>query len=138
MSAPMRRLARRAGGLLLMALLSCAQLAPIGALWLGDDACCGCTSSLCCRSPRSATPPPPPTAKSCHDEERWRDGAALTCAPPSTDIALPFVARGILPVFASLQNPARSGAATPPTLRAPLVGSVRIDLPPPRHQLLVS
>jgi hypothetical protein len=136
MSGP--RLTQRTGGLLLTALLSCAQLAPISAPWLGDESCCGCTSALCCRSGRPATPPPPAASKSCHGPVASQDGAVLKCAPPMTDLALPLVARGVLPGVVSLEAPARSGAATLPVLRAPLGGVLRIELPPPRQRLLVS
>lgn len=135
MSAPMRRLARRSGALSQMALLCCVQLAPIGALWLAEESCCGCTSSLCCRSPR---PAPPPASKACHDEAGSKDRAVLKCALPTTELALPFAVRGILPLVASLGVPGRAEATRRPAVRPPRVGSLRIDLPPPRPQLLVS
>jgi len=117
-----------------MALLSGAQLAPIGALWLGDEACCGCTSALCCRSPR----PAPPASTACHDAAGSKDDAVLKCAPPAPDFAPPFVAGGVLPAVASLESPARSRTTTALGVLAPLFGTLRIDLPPPRQVLLAS
>lgn len=136
MSAPTHRLTQRAGGLLLMTLLSGAHLAPIGALWLGDEACCGCTNALCCRSPRPA--PPPPASMACHDAAGSKDDAVLKCASPVTDFAPPFVARGVLPAGASLEAPARSRTTTALNVLAPLFGTLRIDLPPPRQVFLAS
>jgi len=138
MSARPRPFAQRVGGLLLTLLLASVQLVAIGALWLGDDARCGCTSGLCCRSARPDTMPPPLTSKACHDAAGSKDDAVFKCAPPASDLVLPLLTRGMLPNVVTLQPPAGWGAATLPASRTLRAGSFRIDLPPPRYRLLAA